>query len=74
MRHVFKATQIGWDSKKEGIWFDADLYTREEAEAPAERPDPAQAEAHPRNIDLAKYKIYLYNLLKVLKNHRLSRL
>lgn len=33
MRHVFKATQIGWDSKKEGIWFDADLYTREEAEA-----------------------------------------
>ena len=25
-------------------------------------------------IELAKYKIYLYNLLKVLKNHRLSRL
>ena len=33
MRHVFKATKIGWDEEKEGVWFDADYYTREEAEA-----------------------------------------
>lgn len=33
MRHVFRATKLGWDSEKEGIWFDADEYTEEEARA-----------------------------------------
>lgn len=33
MRHVFRATKIGWDEEKEFVWFDADMYTREEAEA-----------------------------------------
>lgn len=33
MRHVFRATKLGWDSEKEGIWFDADEYTEEEAKA-----------------------------------------
>lgn len=33
MRHVFKAAGMGWTPDKEGIWFDADDYTREEAEA-----------------------------------------
>lgn len=34
MRHVFKAKKLGWgDDKTEGIWFDADEYTKEEAEA-----------------------------------------
>ena len=31
MRHVFKATKLGWDKNKEGVWFDADEYTKEEA-------------------------------------------
>ena len=33
MRHVFKATGMGWTPDREGIWFDADYYTKEEAEA-----------------------------------------
>lgn len=34
MKHVFKAKKLGWgDDKIEGIWFDADDYTKEEAEA-----------------------------------------
>ncbi len=33
MRHVFKATKLGWDSKKEAIWFDADKYSEAEARA-----------------------------------------
>ena len=34
MRHVFKAKKLGWgDDKTEGVWFDADHYTKEEAEA-----------------------------------------
>ena len=33
MRHVFRATKIGWDEEQEGVWFDAGMYTREEAEA-----------------------------------------
>jgi hypothetical protein len=27
------AIKIGWDKEQEGVWFDADYYTREEAEA-----------------------------------------
>ncbi len=33
MRHVFKATKLGWDSEKEGVWFDSDQYTKDEAQA-----------------------------------------
>ena len=33
MRHVFRCVQKGWDGETEGVWFDTDLYTREEAEA-----------------------------------------
>lgn len=33
MRHVFRATKLGWGKEREGIWFDSDDYTREEAEA-----------------------------------------
>ncbi len=33
MRHVFKAKKIGWAEEEEGVWFDSDTYTKEEAEA-----------------------------------------
>ena len=33
MRHVFRATKMGWDKEQEGIWFDSHEYTKEEAEA-----------------------------------------
>lgn len=33
MKHLFRATKLGWDKKREGIWFDSDEYTKEEAEA-----------------------------------------
>lgn len=33
MKHLFKATKLGWDEEKEGIWFDSDHYTKEEAES-----------------------------------------
>lgn len=32
MKHLFKATKLGWDEEKEGIWFDSEYYTKEEAE------------------------------------------
>ena len=32
-RHVFIATRLGWDENKDVVWFDADKYTREEAES-----------------------------------------
>lgn len=31
MRHVFKATKLGWSKEKEGVWFDAKDYTKDEA-------------------------------------------
>lgn len=33
MRHVFRATKLGWDGEQEGIWFDSDVFTAEEAKA-----------------------------------------
>ncbi len=33
MRHVFRATKMGWDHEQEGVWFDSDQYTKAEAEA-----------------------------------------
>ena len=33
MRHVFRATKMGWGKEKEGIYFDAKYYTKEEAMA-----------------------------------------
>lgn len=30
-RHVFKCVHQGWDKRTEGIWFDAEYYTKEEA-------------------------------------------
>ena len=31
MKHLFKATKIGWEKEKEGIYFDSDDFTAEEA-------------------------------------------
>lgn len=33
MKHLFKATKLGWAEEKEGIWFDSKAYTKEEARA-----------------------------------------
>ena len=33
MRHVFRATRIGYDKKQEFVWFDSSLYSVSEAEA-----------------------------------------
>ena len=33
VRHVFRAKKMGWDEEMEGIWFDSELYTKEESEA-----------------------------------------
>ena len=31
MKHLFKATRLGWERQQDGIWFDADDFTEEEA-------------------------------------------
>lgn len=33
MKHLFKATKMGWKGEKEGVWFNSDDYSKEEAEA-----------------------------------------
>ena len=33
MRHVFRATKLGWKHEQEGVWFDSDDFSKEEAEA-----------------------------------------
>ena len=33
MRHVFRATKMGWSKEQEGVWFDANHYTKDQAAA-----------------------------------------
>lgn len=33
MKHLFKATKMGWDKEQEGVWFNSDDYSKEEADA-----------------------------------------
>ncbi len=33
MKHLFRATQLGWEGKQEGIYFDTEDYSKEEAQA-----------------------------------------
>lgn len=33
MRHVFRATKMGWSKEQEGVWFDSSHYTKDEAKA-----------------------------------------
>ncbi|MDD7637060.1 MAG: hypothetical protein PUJ55_08990 [Clostridiales bacterium] len=33
MKHLFRATKLGWDKEQEGVWFDSDHYSEEEAHA-----------------------------------------
>lgn len=33
MKHLFRATKMGWKEEKEGIWFDSDVYSKEKAQA-----------------------------------------
>ncbi len=37
MRHVFRATLMGWKREQEGIWFDSSDFTKEEAKAEFKR-------------------------------------
>ena len=31
MKHLFKATRLGWERQQEAVWFDSSKYSREEA-------------------------------------------
>lgn len=33
MKYLFRTKKLGWDEEREGVWFDSEMYTREEAEA-----------------------------------------
>lgn len=33
IKHLFRATKLGWKEEQEGIWFDSDKYAKEEAKA-----------------------------------------
>lgn len=32
MKHLFRATKIGWGEEQECVWFNSDKYSKEEAE------------------------------------------
>ena len=63
MRHVFRAQKFGWDEEQEGVWFDSDDYTREEAEAEFHAYEGSTRDGYPftgYEYDGQKYYNYLY--------------
>lgn len=63
MRHVFKATKLGWAEEKEGVWFDSDYYTKEEAEAEFQPYDGVTQDGNPYTgyeYDGERYHDYTY--------------
>ena len=63
MRHVFRATKIGWAKEAECIWFDSDYYTKEEAEAEFKPYEGTTQQGYPYTgyeYDGQKYHDYMY--------------
>ena len=63
MRHIFKATKIGWDQEQDGVWFDSDQYTKEEAEAQFKPYEGTTMRGYPYTgyeYDGQKYHNYTY--------------
>ena len=47
MKHVFRAKKMGWAEEREGIWFDADKYSEEEAKAEFKEFQGTSQKGHP---------------------------
>lgn len=63
MRHVFKAKKLGWKNESDGIWFDSDKYTKEEAEAEIKPYEGITKQGYPYTgyeFDGQKYHDYQY--------------
>ena len=74
MRHVFRATKLGWDREQEGVWFDAEKYTKEEAEAQFKPYQGTTKDGYPYTgyeYDGQKYHDYLY--LGVYEDDKMPR-
>ena len=63
MKHVFRATRLGWAEEKDAIWFDSDYYSKEEAEANLKPYDGITQGGYPYTeyeYDGQKYHDYMY--------------
>lgn len=63
MKHVFKATRLGWEKEQEGISFDSAKYSKEEAEAQFKPYDGVTQRGYPYTgyeYDGQKYHDYTY--------------
>ena len=47
MKHLFKATKLGWAQEREGVWFDTSEYTKEEAKSQFKRYDGITQKGYP---------------------------
>ena len=62
--HVFRGVKLGWESESEGIWFDASLYTKEQAEAQFVEKYGTTTKANGQTYD---YTYYEYDGVKYYK-------
>lgn len=63
MKHVFRAKKMGWDEEQEFVWFDANLYTKDEAEAAFRRYEASNKRGYGYTYyvyDGTKYYSYAY--------------
>lgn len=63
MKHLFIATKLGWKAEKEGVWFDSDQYSKEEATAQFKPYDGTTQRGYPYTgfeFDGQKYHDFTY--------------
>ena len=47
MKHLFRATKPGWAQEQEGVWFDTNEYTKEEAKSQFKRYEGTTQKGYP---------------------------
>ena len=47
MKHLFRATKLGWAQEQEGVWFDTNEYTKEEAKSQFNRYEGTTQKGYP---------------------------
>ncbi len=74
MRHVFKATKLGWKEEKDAIWFDSKHFTKEQAEAELKPYKGKTKDGYPyTGFEYGGQKYHDYTYLGEFKNNEMPK-
>ncbi len=74
MRHVFRATRIGYPRQQDGIFFDTEAYTKEQAQAEFKEYQATTQEGFPyKGYEYGGIKYHDVTYLGVYEDDRMPR-